>query len=237
MHEIFVSVCRKLKAKQTISQPSRKGWGNSLALNPRWLISGQRAYSGMQAFLINLARRPRPKLRNMTAQLADLDITTQRVNAIDAKHTCRTPSQTRRFSTDGPLGPIPKGDKCCTLSHMRAWRAFLASGESHGLILEDDVAVDPQGAPMLRDAGWIPPSVGLLKIEHYGPENQRVLLGEMIDAGRRAPDRVQAALAPYRRSCLHRLDAPDGAAMLSGMVLHPGRCRSTTCCSIRTIRR
>jgi glycosyl transferase family 25 len=135
----------------------------------------------MRVFLINLARRP-DRLRNMLAQLADLDIATQRVNAIDAKHTSDAVAD-RNFSAGGPLGPIPKGDKCCTLSHMRAWRAFLASGNSHGLILEDDVALDPQGVALLHDAGWIPPSVGLLKIEHYGPENQRVLLDGMIDAG------------------------------------------------------
>lgn len=133
----------------------------------------------MQAYLINLARRP-DRLAKMTAQLASLQIPVQIVTAVDARNMPDEVAN-RNFAPDGPLGPLPKGDKCCTLSHMRAWSMFLSSGESHGLILEDDVALDPQAADLLRDAAWIPPTVGLLKIEHFGPDNQRVLLDTLID--------------------------------------------------------
>ena len=132
----------------------------------------------MQTYLINLARRP-DRLRAMTAQLSDLEIPVQIVTAVDARNMPDGVAD-RNFASDGPLGALPKGDKCCTLSHMRAWSMFLSTGDSHGLILEDDVALDPDAAPLLRDAGWIPPSVALLKIEHFGPESQRVLLGDLI---------------------------------------------------------
>jgi glycosyl transferase family 25 len=135
----------------------------------------------MQAFLINLMRRP-DRLRNMESQLAELDISHQVVAAVDARTESEESAQLR-FAADGPLGPLPKGDRCCTLSHMRAWSMLLASGESHGLILEDDVALDADAAHLLRDASWIPPHVGLLKIERFGPANQRVLLDEVSDAG------------------------------------------------------
>jgi glycosyl transferase family 25 len=118
----------------------------------------------------------------MTAQLASLEIPLQLVNAIDARNMPDEIAD-RNFASDGPLGPLPKGDKCCTLSHMRAWSMFLSSGDSHGLILEDDVALDPEAAALLRDPAWIPAGVDLLKIEHFGPDNQRVLLDDMIDAG------------------------------------------------------
>ena len=135
----------------------------------------------MQTFLINLARRS-DRLRAMRSQLSALDISFTLIPAIDAR---TTPDHTidRHFAASGPLGPLPKGDKCCTLSHLLAWDAFLASGASHGLILEDDVALDPDAAHLLQDASWISDDVGLLKIEHYGPEGQRVLLDELVAAG------------------------------------------------------
>ncbi|MEJ1970207.1 MAG: glycosyltransferase family 25 protein [Rhizomicrobium sp.] len=136
----------------------------------------------MQTFLINLARRS-DRLRSMQAQLSNLKIPFEIVAAVDAQNMPDEVAN-RHFAASGPLGPIPKGDKCCTLSHMRAWSMFLSSGDSHALILEDDVALDPEGAPLLADLFWLPRSVGLLKIEHYGPESQRVLLDELVDAGR-----------------------------------------------------
>ncbi|HXC54510.1 MAG TPA: glycosyltransferase family 25 protein [Rhizomicrobium sp.] len=135
----------------------------------------------MQSYLINLTRRA-DRRRNMTAQLSNLEIPLQLVTAVDARHMPDAVAD-RSFAADGPLGPIPKGDKCCTLSHMRAWSMFLSSGDSHGLILEDDVAIDPKAAALLRDESWIPRGIGLLKIEHYGPESQRVLLDGLIDTG------------------------------------------------------
>ncbi len=135
----------------------------------------------MQTFLINLARRP-DRLRHMQEQLSRLAIPFELVTAVDARNMPDEVAD-RHFAPDGPLGPIPKGDKCCTLSHMRAWSMFLSTGETHGLVLEDDVALDADAAPLLADAAWIPDGVGLLKIEHYGPEGQRVLLDEMVDAG------------------------------------------------------
>ncbi len=74
--------------------------------------------------------------------------------------------------------PCPKGDKCCTLSHELAWRTFLDGGESHGLFLEDDVDISPDAGPLLRDANWIPPDVGLLKLERFGPAGQRILISD-----------------------------------------------------------
>jgi glycosyl transferase family 25 len=133
----------------------------------------------MQTYLINLERRP-DRLRTMTAQLAGLQIPFQTVVAVDARNMPDDVAN-RNFAPGGPLGPLPKGDKCCTLSHMRAWSMFLSSGDSHGLILEDDVALDSDAAVLLRDADWIPAAIGLLKIEHFGPDNQRVLLDQFID--------------------------------------------------------
>jgi glycosyl transferase, family 25 len=135
----------------------------------------------MQSFLINLARRS-DRLRKMTEQLAELKIQALPVAAVDARNMPDVVTD-RNFAADGPLGPIPKGDKCCTISHMRAWSMFLSTGDSHGVILEDDVALDPSAAALLRDPAWIPSGIGLVKIEHYGPAGQRVLLDDVIAVG------------------------------------------------------
>jgi glycosyl transferase family 25 len=135
----------------------------------------------MQAYLINLERR-KDRLLKMTDQLNALGIPFERVDALDALSIADA-ELARQFRDDGPLGVIPKGDKCCALSHALAWQAFVRSGESHAIILEDDVALDETAAPLLRDDGWIPESVDLLKLERYGPSNQRVLIDERVDVG------------------------------------------------------
>ncbi len=144
----------------------------------------------MQAFLINLARRP-DRLQAMTMQLRRLGIETTRVRAVDAKTTADAIINCR-FASDGPLGEIAKGDKCCTLSHLRAWEAFLQSGENYAVILEDDVVLDRHAAQLLRREDWIPEGVGLLKLEQYVAAGKRILVG--------APVKVTSVLkvAPLR---------------------------------------
>ena len=99
----------------------------------------------------------------------------------------------------GPLGEIPRGDKACLLSHRQAWELFAASGDAHAVFLEDDVRLSTGARGLLASDDWIPADVGVVKLEHYGPPGQRVLLSDMrslgaLDGGFSAgPD----ALAPY----------------------------------------
>jgi glycosyl transferase family 25 len=76
------------------------------------------------------------------------------------------------------LGEIPRGDKCCTLSHRMAWEQFVASGEEYAAILEDDVILTPSAEIFLKDKAWIPPGTALVKLEQYGPPGQSVLLSD-----------------------------------------------------------
>lgn len=132
----------------------------------------------MQTLLINLQRRP-DRLDNMASQLNALGIPFQRVDAIDARSTSDE-ELAAQFNDSGPLGVIPQGDKCCTLSHVRAWQTFVESGHSHGLFLEDDVAIDANAAHLLRQTDWIPSNVDLLKLERFGPASQLVLVDESV---------------------------------------------------------
>jgi glycosyl transferase family 25 len=131
--------------------------------------------TGMRTYLINLKRRP-DRLAAMQRQAASL--TLERVEALDAR-TAEPAQLDRWFERGGPLGEIPLGDKACLLSHRQAWELFLASNDRHAVFLEDDVRLSPAAASLLADDSWIPPDVAVVKLEHYGPRGQRVLLDGM----------------------------------------------------------
>ena len=153
----------------------------SIALNETFIVRRAKRAAGMQIFLINLVRRP-DRLRVMTEQLRSMGLAFHRVPAVDAKIVSDA-WLAQHFAARGTLGAVSKGDKCCALSHKCAWMAFLSSGEQFGLILEDDVLLDHTAHDLLRRTNWIPPSVDLLKLEHFGPNEQLVLIGKPIDVG------------------------------------------------------
>lgn len=128
----------------------------------------------MQIHLINLARRP-DRLAAMESRAQALGLALNRTEAVDAANA-PAPLLDGWFAANGPLGAIPRGDKACFLSHRAAWAQFLASGEVHAAFLEDDVRLTASAATLLADDGWIPAGVAVVKLEHYGPPGQRVLL-------------------------------------------------------------
>jgi glycosyl transferase family 25 len=130
----------------------------------------------MDIYLVNLARRS-DRLAAMRTQVATLGIRLTLIPARDAKDAARPAGPA--FVT-GPLGEIPRGDQCCTLSHVKAWREFLASGADYAAVLEDDVVLGPGAEFALRDANWIPRGIDLVKLEHYGPARQGVLVSDFI---------------------------------------------------------
>lgn len=90
------------------------------------------------AYLINL-ERAKDRLAYMDAQLTRLGIGYERVAGIDGR------ALTPPIAGFDPLGyrlmhgrRFHAGEVGCYLSHMKAIRAFLASGHDYALILEDD---------------------------------------------------------------------------------------------------
>jgi glycosyl transferase family 25 len=168
---------------RVLNVAGRRNTGNSGGFVEVRFAQGARVYASrkscLKTYLINLSRRP-DRLRAMSDQFTALGIPFERIDAIDARTTPDAEIDTR-FADDGPLGPLPKGDKCCTLSHERAWATFIASGEPYAMIMEDDVEISPDAAPLLTDTTWIPAEVGLLKVERFGPEHQRVLVDDTVD--------------------------------------------------------
>lgn len=135
----------------------------------------------MRSYLVNLERR-KDRLGAMQDQAAGLGLGLERVAALDAG-TADPASVNRWFATGGPLGEIPAGDKACLLSHRAAWAQFVASGDAHAVFLEDDVRLSRAAAPILASDDWIPAGVSVVKLEHYGPPGQRVLLTDIHAAG------------------------------------------------------
>jgi glycosyl transferase family 25 len=135
----------------------------------------------MRIYLINLARRP-DRLAAMIRQTVPLDLRLERIEAVDARR--EEPGKVNRWFTErGPLGEIPMGDKACLLSHRQAWEMFLASGDRHAVFLEDDVRLSASAGALLTGDDWVPADTDIVKLEHYGPPGQRVLLDKIRAVG------------------------------------------------------
>jgi glycosyl transferase, family 25 len=132
----------------------------------------------MKLYFINLSRR-RDRREAMESQAGRLGLSLTRIEALDAKEA-KAKELARWFRSDGPLGEIPKGDQCCSLSHRRVWNQFHASGAPYAAVLEDDVRLRQGAHLLLGKSDWIPQTVDLIKLEHYGPQSQSVLLSDFV---------------------------------------------------------
>jgi glycosyl transferase family 25 len=135
----------------------------------------------MDLYLINLSRRP-DRREAMEKQAQTLGLSLTRLDAVDAR-AADAKELARWFEANGPLGVIPKGDQCCFLSHRLAWARLVESGSDYAAVLEDDVRLSARAPVVLQDAAWIPPGTNLIKLEHYGPASQSVLLSDFKDVG------------------------------------------------------
>lgn len=135
----------------------------------------------MDLYLINLSRRP-DRREAMERQARQLGLGLTRLEAMDAREA--EPRELDRwFEASGPLGAIPRGDQCCSLSHRIAWKRLVESGAAYAAVLEDDVHLSTRAPLVLKGADWIPAGVDLVKLEHYGPRSQSVLLSDFRDVG------------------------------------------------------
>lgn len=108
----------------------------------------------MLILVINLRTRP-DRLAFMSAQLAALGLPFTRIEAVDA-------------ASAGPALATPNMslvERACALSHHKAWRHFLATGEARCLILEDDVILAPALASFLAEPRNFRDDVDALRLE------------------------------------------------------------------------
>lgn len=171
-------------------------------------------------FIINLARRP-DRLERLGGRLDTLGIAWSRVEALDAKEATDAEIDAV-VRQDGPLGVLGRGDRVCTISHMRAWQALLDSGHDYGLVLEDDVYLAEDAKAAVTSTGWIPDGAELVKLEKFGDGPSTVLLGP--EAGRlcegRALHRLLSRHVGGAAYILSRRAAEEGLA-LAGSIRVP----------------
>jgi len=118
----------------------------------------------MKVYCINLDRRP-DRLEHMTEQFERLGIDFIRVPAVDGQDT-----EVRAAASDCKTGFTGKklgaGAYACFQSHRRAWSLLLESGDSHAVMLEDDVLVSDGLSECLTD-GFFSETADVVKIETF----------------------------------------------------------------------
>jgi len=176
--------------------------------------AGRKCYPprAMRLYLINLDRRP-DRLAVMASQAETLGLGLTRIPAVDAR-AADPAALDRWFAPSGPLGEIPRGDKACFLSHRRAWEAFLATDDAHAVVLEDDVRLSPVAGALLASDAWVPAGIGLVKLEHYGPRGQRVLLTDFRQAGK--DFKLARMLSRHTGAAAYLIARPAAELLLAG---------------------
>ncbi|MCO6393064.1 glycosyl transferase [Aliihoeflea aestuarii] len=115
----------------------------------------------MLVLVINLDRAPE-RLTHMRGEFERIGADFTRLAATDGRLLETTDSVN---ALEGRL--LSKGEIACFMSHRRCWQQLVESGESHAVVLEDDVFLGQGAEWFLISADWFPGSAGLVKLETY----------------------------------------------------------------------
>ena len=119
----------------------------------------------MKAYCINLDRRP-DRLAHMTAEFARAGIPFERIPAVDGQDPAVAAAAARLPLSSLNNKRISTGAHGCMQSHRAVWRQLIDSGESWGMIFEDDLVLAPDMALYLHD-GWVPKDADIVKLETF----------------------------------------------------------------------
>ncbi len=148
----------------------------------------------MRAYLINLDRR-RDRLDWSEKQLRRHRIAFKRVAAIEGDLAGEFRAAGR--PNGNPALRMTSGETGCLLSHLKAWKEFLATGDAYCLVLEDDVIFAPATEAFLNHFSGSGIRADAVRLETY---LQKITM-------RRFPDQNFGSVS------LHRLvNANRGAA-------------------------
>ena len=122
----------------------------------------------MKAYVINLDRRP-DRLEHFQAMAAASGFDFIRIAAVDGndpEFVARAVTAPRsRIKRQLRIGPY---EIACFESHRKVWRTILESGESHGLVLEDDLFLSDDFDRILANDSWIPADADIVRLETFG---------------------------------------------------------------------
>jgi glycosyl transferase, family 25 len=132
--------------------------------------------NALRIYVINLARRP-DRMAAMQVMTDSLGLELTRIDAVDAR-TATQAELDRYFMPSGPVGEIAAGDRCCGLSHRLFWQRLVDSGDAYAAVLEDDAVLTRSAVRFLKDTRWIPQGVDMVKLEHFGPASQKIVVSD-----------------------------------------------------------
>ena len=127
-------------------------------------------------YLIGL-RQATGRAELMQRELDQAGLSAVRIDAVDSTQVSRA-EMLKQCSPEGNWGYFQTKDMACTLSHAKAWGAFLASDADVALILEDDVFLSPDTGAWLSDLCWWPADAGIVKFERWRAKKLQVALGK-----------------------------------------------------------
>lgn len=130
------------------------------------------------AFFINLDRRP-DRRAFMEVQLAAMAVEAERVSALDAE-TVTDARLAKEVALTGHVIPMSRGSQCNACNHLSIMRRLVASDAPAALVLEDDMELSPEVAGFVREAGWLPEGIGIVRLEKWSRRATSKLLGPPI---------------------------------------------------------
>jgi glycosyl transferase family 25 len=116
----------------------------------------------MKAYCINLDRRPE-RLAHMTAEFAKAGIVFERISAVDGQDPA-VAAAAASLPVSHIGVPITAGVHGCFESHREFWRRLVVSGDTWGMVFEDDVLLAPNIAMYLQD-DWLPADADIVKLD------------------------------------------------------------------------
>ncbi|WP_174801802.1 glycosyltransferase family 25 protein [Martelella limonii] len=119
----------------------------------------------MHTFVINLDRDT-ARLARLEALFGDRGLAFTRVAAVDAK-TMSAADIAGHCAYPEPVSiRLLPGEVACYLSHIKAWRMLIESGEPHAAIFEDDIDISDDAAGILSAiGGWMTDEADIVKLE------------------------------------------------------------------------
>ena len=116
-------------------------------------------------YLINLQRCPE-RLDSMKKKLTSLNITFERVEAVDSQNL----SQSEYNMCKAPNREYPyklwDGELACFLSHRRCWTKLVNSPYDWALIFEDHCIFSPRSEEYFSSTDWIPEGCELIQFTY-----------------------------------------------------------------------
>jgi glycosyl transferase family 25 len=117
----------------------------------------------MQTYVINLAKATE-RMEHMAALLQGMGVSFERFDALD-------PERAERHSLFGQIRPLrvkrswAPGEIACLLSHYEVWRLIADGPHLYGVVLEDDVLLQPGLKDIIDGTLTLPADADVVKIE------------------------------------------------------------------------